>query len=81
MHRLETSTVQVNAALDYCRENKVNIFVPVRMINRAFIGKMSQKPREKKSIRIKVRDNAKKHSVTAKDFFKKVKENFLSRLA
>ena len=81
MHRLETSTVQVNAALDYCRENKANIFVPVRMVNRAFISKMSQKPREKKSIRIKVREDVKKHSVTAKDFLKKVKENFLSRLA
>lgn len=81
MHRLETSTVQVNAALAYCQEQKTDIFAPVRMINRAFIGKMSQKPREKKSIRIKVREDVKKHSVTAKDFLKKVKENFLSRLA
>ena len=38
--RLETSTVQVNAALAYCQEQKTNIFGPVRHIGRAFIKEM-----------------------------------------
>lgn len=52
MERLETSTTQVNAALLYCQENKVNIFGPVRNISRAFIGSMTFKPREALSIKI-----------------------------
>ena len=81
MERLEPSTTQVNAALLYCQENRVNIFGPVRQISRVFIGKMSLIPREKKSFRAKVNENVKSSSFALKTFLGKTKENFLSRIA
>jgi hypothetical protein len=52
MHRLESSTAQVNAALDYCRENKVDIFAPVKHIGRPLIKSMSfkQRPKTKRNL-------------------------------
>ncbi len=51
MHRLETSTTQVNAALEYCRENKVDISAPVKHIGRPLIKSMSFKQRPKQTKR------------------------------
>lgn len=75
MHRLETSTVQVNAALAYCQEQKTNIFGPVRHIGRAFIKEMKMTkqhaPNKKKPINLQ----------RIKNLFQEAKKNVLSRFA
>lgn len=78
MHRSESSTTQVNAALVYCFDNNVNIFAPVREIKRSFIGKMTFKTPEKKTLREKLYNNLRKRSATAKEFFSAAKKNFPS---
>jgi len=80
MHRSESSTSQVNAALRYCFDNNVNIFGPVREIKRHFIGKMTFKTPEKKTLREKLNNNLRKHSATAKKLFQEAKNSVL-RLA
>ena len=88
-YRSETSSTQVNAALHYCQENNVNVFGPVRNINRAFIGSMTLKPREALSVKIvaNMKSQAKQvQSLKEKSFSWLLRnalliKTFLSRLA
>lgn len=78
MHRTETSTAQVNAALQYCGENNVNIFGPIREIGRAQIRRMTFEPVKKLEFKLRVKQNVKHAQNNFLALLKGVKDNLLS---